>query len=201
MIRRVAVCYIESGDFNSAKDVLAELPENAQSAALTQYLQFKINLRFEADEVITQTIEKLVACKDFQLTMLYHCALEAQSLQKQEVSLALLSIIISRSAKSDTNLIRLPALLRCTIRMLRDFIDANVKYIDLLCTHFEMAAQCTTTEEKTIKNGFNLRELEWFSKTGHNVAVQGLTSWPATSVLRITNACKSVTLRAETNDS
>lgn len=192
------MCHLELGDHFAARDALSELSTTGRDTAITWYIQFRIDIHCATDEVTLSNVEELTKANGFQLPMLYHCAIDAQASGRNKVSLPLLNRILHHTKGSDdSENVRMPALLRCIIRLWKSDIDQNPevdeKQLDMLCTQYEVATSMVEQEESCIRHGFNARELEWFSKNAHNTALSGILKWPSNFVIRILMACKSVT--------
>lgn len=197
IIRKIALCHLELGDYFAARDALAELPKASRDSALTWYIRFRVEIRNSSEEEVLSTIEALTKAEGFQSSMLYHCALEAQALSKTKVTLPLLMKIVDRARTlNEDSSVRMPALLRCIIKLCKNAIDQNPDVredqLEMLCTQFEIAAKLVEEEESCVKYGFNVRELEWLSKTAHNIVLGAISKWPASFVLRLLNSCRAV---------
>lgn len=197
IIRRIAYCHIELGDFFAARELLSELSSSEKFNALNYYLTFRIDIRYSSDSAIVANIEELVKCNDFQLPMLYHCAIEAQTLKNDRISLSLLEIILNQIKQTGVHdTLRMPALLRCIIKLLWAEIESDenseTRRLHVLCTHLENAAGLVRNPDLTSQNGFNFRELEWFSRNAHNIAVAGLNKWAPEYILRVIECIRIV---------
>lgn len=197
LLRRLILCHLELGDVAAARSLLSLIPQSELESARTQYLSFKTNTSIASDQELMQIATNIIACKDFKMTILYHCAVEATNAKRQKLSQFLLELIYEQSQRHErmSNL-TLPVLLRCVIRLskheLEDGSDCNERLLESLCINFEMAAKLVTTEASQLKNGFNVRELTWFSQNAHNFAITGATHWPTKFILRLLACTKLV---------
>lgn len=198
ILRRIALCHLELGEMYAAKTTLAIIPEQDMGTALTNYLLFLIDLHGTSDEQVLNHVHKLITSKDFRVPLLYHCAVQATNAGKTHLTQSLLSLILDQTQKSssDAENLQLPALVRCIIRLSKNELEKNPapehRELELICVHFELAARLASSEEIALQNGFSNRELEWFSKNAHNLALAGLTRWPASYVLRLLSCTKLV---------
>lgn len=193
------MCNLELGDYFAAKDALNEIPMSTHDMALTWYIRFRIDVRHATDDVVLSTVEELVKAEGFHASMLYHCAVEAQANNRNKVALPLLTRVLDGSRQSTRNeMIHMPALLRCIIKLWKTDIDNNTepeeKQLDMVCAQFEIAGKIVEEEVSRTSHGFNIRELDWFSKHAHNMALSAMSKWPTRFTLRILDSCKTVRL-------
>lgn len=132
----------------------------AKNEPLTQYLMFKVALRGNDPELAAESLEKVYASSAKDATLLYACAMDAQQVGNKEQALAALLLVLRKHDYSVPDGVHLPALLRCTIRLMASQIEGEQvksskdmpKVSDHLCKIFE-AGEFTLmqNEEPTLK--------------------------------------------------
>jgi hypothetical protein len=192
-LRRTASCFLEQGDFPNALLTLQKLPLSAFATSLTRYLLFRVHLHMNDQEALIENLSKILGCSDFDVGILFHCAKAAEQAGKQRVLLAVFEHI--RDLEKQADVVRKPPLLRSIIRLLTVRLEAESQDpADVLKAlgQFQMVASLVQTPELCIANGFNAKELGWFSLAAHNLAVKNIKIWTLDQLTQLLSACRTV---------
>ncbi len=93
------------------------MAEETQKEPRTLYLMYKIAVRSDDREAATTCIEGISKAPE-PLEYLYACCLDAQEARNKEYAIEALSKLLEKNAHSTSCPVHLPALLRCTIRLM-----------------------------------------------------------------------------------
>lgn len=198
-LRRIALCNLELGNAIEARNALESLPAQQKSVSITIYVEFCVELKYSSDEIILKVAKKLTDCDDFRVPMLYYCAVKAQECKKPSIELSLLDLILSMIDQGRTpEKLQIPTLLRCAISLIalmKDSRDFEIGDTERVCQYFERAASLVAKPDLVIVNGFNSRELDWFSKNCFNLVLLVLSKWAHNHTSRLLVCCKQVILK------
>lgn len=180
LTRKMISSALARNDIAAAREAYFRLSETAKAAPITRYLMYKVALRSGDDQLAADSLEAVCRNAGQDSTYLYACVLEAQQHgNRQQAVMALLKIVESCIKGSATG-VYLPAVLRCTIRLImtetkEQTITPN-RAIPEICKVFEAAAVQNKhfrrpPSEKTKPDEYK-QELRWFAKTTYNMAVE-----------------------------
>ena len=192
--RKRILCAIGLSDIGKAKDIFSTLSSTTRDDPSTQYLLYKIAIRSEDSQLAASALSAVSAKSANDPSLLYGCVLESQRAGNCAQTLTSLQCVLSRQECHAENSVSLPALLRCTARMLiRDAMGdgfENTSSIDGICNVFEEGARrardSRRNEEETT---FSQRELDWFSRNSYNLALQVCPRWAPFQTLRLVTSC------------
>lgn len=192
--RKLILCAIGKSDSAKALELYSQMSTTNKMDPSTQYLLYKVALRSHDAELAAESLESVFNASTQDATLLYACVLEAQQRGDQAQSIASLQRVLEKYNYNSPQEVHLPALLRCTARLLIREVDnpeTQVRDgIDAVCRLFEGAAVCAKGSKRDPASDlFTLAELDWFSRNSYNLALKACTSWPPGQTLRLSQAC------------
>ncbi|MCJ1227176.1 hypothetical protein MMC12_003831 [Toensbergia leucococca] len=194
--RKLILCALARSDLSKAQDVCAQMSESNKCAPSTQYLIYRIALKCKDTELASDCLNSICnTSRD--ITLLYACVLEAQQSGDCGQTVAAMQRVIDRYDSGKPDGVHLPALLRCTARLLIERSSAHPQQnhsVNEICVLFEAAAaaQAKTATRGTTSHLFSQAELDWFSRNSYNLALRFCTSWSPSQTLRLLQACLKV---------
>lgn len=192
--RKLILCALGISDAAKALEIYSQMSVTNKKDPSTQYLLYKVALRSQDADLATECLDTIFRASTKDATLLYACVLEAQQIGDQCQSIASLQRVLEKYNYNAPQEVHLPALLRCTARLLIREVDnpeTQVKDgIDDICKLFEGAATRAKASKRDPANDvFSLAELDWFSRNSYNLALKACTSWPSRQTLRLSQAC------------
>ncbi len=192
--RKLILCALGTSDPAKALEVYSQMSATNRKDPSTQYLLYKVALRSQDVDLATECLDTVFNASANDATLLYACVLEAQQMGDQVQSIASIQRLLEKYNYNAPREVHLPALLRCTARLLIreiDNPDTLVKNgIDGICKLFEGAAVRAKASKRDPANDlFSLAELDWFSRNSYNLALKFCTSWAPGQTLRLSQAC------------
>jgi len=217
--RKLIQCCTSLNDFDAARAIYYAMTEAAQREALTCYLMHKAAVRSGDEELAAECLEN-VALANPAREYLYACVVDAQQTGEKRCAIAALKKLVLCHELKAPGPVHLPALLRCTIRLLWTCLDDQVEgdsnqsvTIQDLCDMFE-GGRCSTprsercpltilTAVKVIgrapsdENGnslFDITELEWFCRSAYNLGMKhaSTSTWSLRHIVQILEVCISI---------
>ncbi|KAL9090275.1 MAG: hypothetical protein Q9159_002080 [Coniocarpon cinnabarinum] len=198
--RRLIMMAMGSEGTARAVQLYNELPIETRSNPLTQYLRYRIAIR-EHDQV--SALEALQRICDTSMardaTLLYACVLEAQASGDRRQAIAALREVTRKFNYGAPNGVHLPALLRCTARLLVSELSSNASntadLITELCTLFCGAATQARTEHSRDEQSskvvqFTNTEVQWFLRNAYNLSVSHFGEWTSEQTSALLECCQ-----------
>lgn len=140
--RKYLLCALARNDIDGARSIYHSMAEETQKEPRTLYLMYKIAIRSDDREAATTCIEGISRVPE-PLEYLYACCLDAQEARHKEYAIEALSRLLEKTTPSASCPVHLPALLRCTIRLMVKNLDgqedetARNEAIQKLCAVFD----------------------------------------------------------------
>ena len=192
--RKRILCALGLSDPAKAFATYSQMSSSSKEDIFTQYLMFKVAVRLRDVDLATECLETIHRASDKDATMLYACVLEAQRIGDDAQSIACLKRVLAKYDYNAPREVHLPALLRCTARLLIREIDNPHTQVedasDEICKLFEGAAmRAEASKRDAADNLFSSSELDWFSRNSYNMALKICTSWSPQQTIRLTRAC------------
>ncbi len=198
--RKLLVIALQRHDISDVHNLIADIPESAREDPNTQFLLFKVALRTDQSGLAVQALDKVYTHAKKDATLLYACVLDAQQNGDRQITMKSLQMVLEKYEYSAPDGVHLPALLRCTIRLVLAQVDANdvpeeqkPALVEELCRLFDGAA---SKAQKVFKQAdpkekelWTVPELDWFSKNAYNLALKYASSWPPRLVLSLARSC------------
>lgn len=192
--RKLILCALGISNSARALEIYSQMSITNKNDPSTQYLIYKVALRSQDADLATECLESIFNASTQDATLLYACVLEAQQTGDHVQSIACLQRVLEKYNYNAPDEVHLPALLRCTARLLIREVDnpeTQVKdgIVDI-CKLFEGAAiRAKASKRDPANDSFTLAELDWFSRNSYNLALKACTSWPAEQTLRLSQVC------------
>jgi hypothetical protein len=157
---------------------------------------YRVALQSGDNELATESLDIVCTSAGKDATLLYACVLEAQQASDKRQVLFALQKVLERYDYNAPKGVHLPALLRCTTRLLKVEIAGQEipsdQAMDDLCKVFEGAAaqvQNSKRQSSTNSRDFNRTEIEWFSRNSYNVALEFCSSAHPLYLARLSTSC------------
>ncbi|KAK4996267.1 sporulation-specific protein 22 [Elasticomyces elasticus] len=178
LARKMISCALSDLDTGSARQAFFEMSEAGRAAPATRYLMYKLALSTSDPELESLDIICKASSKD--ATYMFACVLEAQQSGCKQQAIAALQKVLERYNYSAPTGVHLPALLRCTARLLIAELEASGSLdhtiMEEVCRLFEGAASQSKHFKGSIPtstdSGHYRAELQWFSKQAYNTSLK-----------------------------
>lgn len=187
-VRKAMTLAMSRNDPEAAREALFDMPDTLRNDGLTRYLAFKLAVQSNDYDLALESLNVISKQAKNDLTQLYACVLEAQHSQMRPIAVAALRAVLDK----DPSTIHLPALLRCTARLLIGELDPNGhnlhEIIPEVVHTFENAANSITELKK--RSGDNWRaEVQWWSKNAYNLALTWCEAMHPDLLVQLLGAC------------
>ena len=192
--RKLLLCALATSDFLEARTVYSEMSASAQTAQETQYLMYKVGLRSGDADLAKECLESIYQQSAKDATLLYACVLEAQQTGQRPQAVSAMQLVLEKHNYGSPPGVHLPALLRCTARLLFADLEAPGSAADsaveAVCKLFEgAAAQAKIRRRDPANQSFDLSELDWFSRNTYNLALKVCGEWSPPQTIRLIHSC------------
>jgi len=185
---------------------------------MTAYLIFKVAIRVQDHVLAEQCLETIGETLDH-IDYLGACISESQKVGDAPCAVAALKKLQEKYEYKEPNPIYLPALFRCTIRLLSMFVGRDPDQSRIageLCEQFGAGERTTHAYlagclrdtmkltglvvlalkrqklDSTIPKHFTVTELEWFGRNAYNLALKNTTTWELRQVAGMLTACVDI---------
>ncbi|KAL2263859.1 hypothetical protein VTK26DRAFT_4655 [Humicola hyalothermophila] len=196
--RKLLLCALARNDLSTAASIIHKMSEQSWKEPMTAYLAFKVAVRVE-DRGLAQKCLETVARAPDHVDYLGACIAESQKAGDVMCAIAALKKLHEKYEYKEPNSIHLPALFRCTIRLLNLLADRagedTNRIANDLCEEFEavvVALERLKQERGSGRKLFTVDELEWFSRNAYNLALKNTATWDPRSVARMLSACVDI---------
>ncbi|KAH0162689.1 SPO22-domain-containing protein, partial [Aureobasidium melanogenum] len=175
--RKSMTVALSKGDVTAARAAYHQMSDQGKSAAMTQYLMYKLALQEYDTELAMKSLEGVLksSSKDTE-KYLYACALEAQQMGDRKQFIATLNKILELHEKNSLNDVRLAVLLRCVVGSIETELKNNNMPLDAGLTELCKVFEAVMRHGNDFKNadGTNARvdELRWFACHCYNTALK-----------------------------
>jgi hypothetical protein len=112
------LCALGTNNYEKVKTVYHSMPEASQNEPMTQFLLFKAAVRTSDPELAAICLERMCDSQSINLELLYAAVLDAQQAGDRSCAIAAMQALTDHHDQSPSNTVHLPALIRCTIRLL-----------------------------------------------------------------------------------
>jgi hypothetical protein len=112
-------------DIREARDLYDSLSETAMNDPRTRFLMYKISIRSGDANLALDCLEVANQGSSKDPSILYACVLDAQEVGDKKMALAALKLLLEKHQFNPPSTMHLPALLRCTIRLLNSQLDSK----------------------------------------------------------------------------
>ena len=193
--RKLMQCCLAQRDVSRAHEAFSRMSEQVQNEPSSQFLLYKIALQRQDSALAQHSLQSINRLSKGRDTFLYACVLEAQKVGDQAQSIITLQELLKRPGVGRCDGSSLPAILRCTARMLIQQLDNDdhpTTAIQDICQLFEMAvSHAKRSQRDSSTSPFTTAELDWFSRNTYNLALKFLAVWPCQHTARMVDACSN----------
>ncbi|KAM7204837.1 Meiosis protein SPO22/ZIP4 like domain containing protein [Rhypophila sp. PSN 637] len=207
--RKLLMCALARNDMDAAVSVIQNISnKNCNDEPMTAYLAFKVAIRVKDRELAERCLEAVGQTKEH-IDYLGACIAESQKAEDIESAISGLKKLHDKYERKATpgGKIHLPALFRCSIRLLNcllespEYQDKKENIVNELCLEFEAVVEAVKHHDYTFaenlgenapSNLFTVDELEWFSRNAYNLALKNTSTWDLRCVIRLLNACVEI---------
>ncbi|KAK6002464.1 hypothetical protein QM012_002102 [Aureobasidium pullulans] len=142
LLRKSMIVAFSRGDMAAVRAAFYQMSDQGQSAAMTQYLMYKLALQEDDTELATRSLEGVSkSSSKGSEKYLFACALEAQRQDNRKQFIATLSKILELHEKQSLSDVRVAVLLRCIVGSVETELKRNAIPLDAglteLCKVFE----------------------------------------------------------------
>ena len=193
--RKRMLCALATSDFSEARSIWAQMDLVVQEAVETRFLLYKVGIRMQDSNLVYECLEAISKSSKKDATILYACVLEAQKIGQRDLAIATIQVVLNKYKYGAPPGIHVPALLRCTTRLLISTLEAGssleckrnaVKSLDRT---FQEAANIANTMQMEATSQFSVEELDWFSRCSYNLSLQFCVEYQPTEILGLIQAC------------
>ncbi|KAK4204676.1 meiosis protein SPO22/ZIP4 like-domain-containing protein, partial [Triangularia verruculosa] len=181
----------------TASRVINDMPAMSWEEPMTAYLAFKVAIRTEDRQMAEKCLETISQTPEH-IDFLGACIAESQKGGDVICAIAALKKLQDRYEYKEPNPIHLPALFRCTIRLLNMLVDrTNTEengVVDDLCDMFDAVVIALEKQKKENprRKLFTVDEIEWFSRNSYNLALKNTTTWDLSNIIRMLTSCVNI---------
>lgn len=122
--RKALLCAIAKNDMDGARSVFHAMTESTQKEPKTMYLMYKVATRSSDPVLASQCLERVSLAAE-NLDYLYACVIDSQQAGDKACAVEALTKLLEKYEYTSPNPVHLPALLRCTIRLLKSVLDKD----------------------------------------------------------------------------
>jgi hypothetical protein len=123
--RKLILCALSNNEFEKAKSAFHSMSEAGQNEPLTRYIAYKAAIRSCDRGLAADCLETLSKVADKDLNLLYACTMDAQQAGDKWCAVAALRTLVEKHAFAAASDIHLPALFRCTLRLMRSLLVSD----------------------------------------------------------------------------
>lgn len=105
------------------------MTESAQKEPNTIYLMYKVATRSGDRSLAAQCLEHISLTAE-QQNYLYACAIDSQQIGDKICAVGALRKLLEKYEYASPNPVHLPALLRCTIRLLKSVLEGDISVLE-----------------------------------------------------------------------
>ncbi|KAB8339033.1 hypothetical protein FH972_021969 [Carpinus fangiana] len=191
--RKAMLCSISLSDTATVRAQFNLMPESSRQNPLTQYLMYKTAVLDHDLPLASECLESLAKNTSQDVTVLYACVLEAQNSGYRDLALSALQKVLEQFDYSVPCGVHLPALVRCTAKLLLSGIadgpkaggrDTARELSELFKGALKSAQKQTAASEI-----LEVKELEWFVRTTYNTSILYYTEWSFEIVIDLLDTC------------
>ncbi|KAL2351922.1 meiosis protein SPO22/ZIP4 like-domain-containing protein [Cryomyces antarcticus] len=195
--RKIILCALGRQDVASAREAFYQMPESGKAAPLTRYLMYKVALRDGDPDLAAECLDAVCNGSAKDSTLLFACILEAQQSGEKRQAVAALQKVLEKYSYDAPAGVHLPALLRCTARLLVSELVAGSANDEMsiteICKLFEGAAAQAKSPKRRApaqsNQGFNIVELQWFSRNSYNLCLKYCSEIHPGTLIRLLRSC------------
>ncbi|KAM0719528.1 hypothetical protein Q7P37_003658 [Cladosporium fusiforme] len=186
--RKVMLTALEQEQFNTAQAAFYQMPSPAQNEGMTRYLAYKLALGSGDSQLAGQCLDVLTRNADKDQRYLYACVLEAQKSGNRAIAVAAFQALADQPPHGT----QLPALLRCTARLLMQEIEGSPRPLGEITHEMSRTFETAAANIKTLRQGSYEQwraEIQWWSKNAFNIALRLCAEIQPEHLIRLLRAC------------
>jgi hypothetical protein len=187
--RKVMLAALQRDELETAREAFHQLPMSTQNEGMTRYLAYKLALRSNDIQLAKECLSVLAKQSDKDERYLYACVLDAQQSSDRKMTVAAFQALVDQPPNSA----QLPALLRCTARMLMEELDnLTDKTLEEVTTELIRLFETAAANIKMFKQGTEEQwraEVQWWSKNSFNIALRLCAEMHPELLVRLLRAC------------
>lgn len=192
--RKLILCALGTSNSAKAREIYDQMSESNRRDPSTQFLLYKLALKCKDQQLAIECLEGISLLSTKEANVLYACVLEAQRTGEHLLTVISLQRVLSKYDYGAPNIIYLPALLRCTARLLVQETENSSSPVkdaaNEICKLFDGAASQAKVSTRALGNQvFSLAELNWFSRNSYNLALKVCIKWEPPQTLTLVQAC------------
>ncbi|KAI9695204.1 MAG: hypothetical protein M1820_008840 [Bogoriella megaspora] len=199
--RKAMQCSLAQNDDAAVREVFFQMPLATRDAPFTRFLMYKLAIRSNDVQLAAESLEAVSRSSKTDPKLLYACVLEAQQCGNRQQAIVALQQVLNRTSQGIPTDVHLPAILRCTARLIITELTItspmNDGLLDDFCKLFEVAAMRAKLQRNKALPGpneeFSDDEVEWFSKNAYNMALKHCTDIHPSFIVRLLEACIELT--------
>ncbi|KAF2848838.1 SPO22-domain-containing protein [Plenodomus tracheiphilus IPT5] len=195
--RKLIQCASLRQDWVAARAAHSTIPETGKDEPVTRYLMYKVGVQSGDFDLAAQCLDHVCRSSVKDATLLYACVMEAQSAGNKRQAINALDRVLEKYDYSAPAGIHLPALLRCTARLLQSELLKDGKVdpglMSQLCTVFDGAcsqAKASRRRPSTpAQQLFTAQEFDWFSKNAYNLSLKYCAEIAPKDLVKLLSTC------------
>ncbi|KAF2872932.1 meiosis protein SPO22/ZIP4 like-domain-containing protein [Massariosphaeria phaeospora] len=196
IIRKMILCALARQDYAVAQEAFGKMSDTGKDEPITRYLMYKVGLHSGDSGFASDCLDIICRQSSKDATLLYACVLEAQASGDKQQAVVALKKVLEKHDYSAPAGIHLPALLRCTTRLLVSELvkDGNLDsdVVEQICNVFDGACKQAKASRRRPSNAaqqlFTASEFEWFSKNAYNLSIKYCGELHPASLVRLLKA-------------
>jgi hypothetical protein len=187
--RKVMLSALKNDELDTVRAAFHQLPLSSQNEGMTRYLAYKLALKSNDIQLAKECLAVLAKQSGKDERYLYACVLDAQQSSDRKMIVAAFQALVDQPPNSA----QLPALLRCTGRMLMEELDNLAdKTLEEVTNELVRLFETAAANTKTLKQGTEEQwraEVQWWSKNSFNIALRLCAEMPPEQLVRLLRAC------------
>lgn len=189
------------------------MSDSAKNEPMSRFLMYKIAIRCREGELAAECLQIICSATTKDPTLLYACCLDAQQSGNKPQTVAALQLVLEKYGYTAPSAIHLPSLLRTTIQLIVSIqkesqnsasLDDMGVTVEKICKAFEGGNISNALLEKDLTQliamfsirkasgsdtVWDVRELDWFSKSSYNLVINNISTWSPRHSLRMLTCC------------
>ncbi|KAL4793295.1 meiosis protein SPO22/ZIP4 like-domain-containing protein [Aspergillus venezuelensis] len=180
--RKLILCVLENFTPSSARQIFDEVPKDCKDCSLTLYLLYRLALLTEDVSLTTTYIQSL--CKqDPDPTLIWSCLADALQLDKPDIAMQSLGIVMAISDGTLFERLQIPQLLQYVICTVRESNPAS--HEDLVGQITSLLGSALHMAEAGPGQSFSSFDLRWFACKSYSIALELYRTSPPDETIKL----------------
>ncbi|KAK7533968.1 meiosis protein SPO22/ZIP4 like-domain-containing protein [Phyllosticta citribraziliensis] len=205
--RKTIMCATARQDWAVAREIFFQMSGAGRKEPLTRFLMYKVALRDHDRAFAAECLDVVCSQSETDATILYACVMDAQVADDKQSTILALQRILEKYDYEPPPGVHLPALLRCTARMLVNELEPPNSSTDDVMGYLAKLFKGAAAQADKHKPGeggkrnpvFPHEELEWFSRNSYNICIKHLASMHPAQLLSMLDSCIKFTSLLQTS--